>query len=210
MSKQATSPAISTVTTADDGWYRGMTAFAQYTGWLQPIMVAYTILGLVALGALVALGWWTARRAANRAALAAVLWTGIATCVSVALGLGLKQVFAETRPCLALAHVTTVQPCPGPTDYSFPSDHATVATALAAGIYLVNRRLGALAAILALLEGFSRVYLGQHYPHDVAAAIVLSTLVVFAGWPLARRPLTRLLERLEGTVMRPLLTATHD
>lgn len=199
--------ATSTVTKADDGWYRDTTSFAQHTAWLQPLMSAYTVLGIVALGALAVLAWWSARRTGDSAAMAAVAWTGIGSALSVALGLGLKQVFTETRPCLALAGVTTVQPCPGLTDYSFPSDHTTVAVALAAGIYLVNRKLGIIAAVLALIEGISRVYLGQHYPHDVAAGAVLSSLVIFGGWPLARRPLTRLLELLEGTALRPLLTA---
>ena len=182
--------ANSAVTTADDGWYRDITDFAQHTGWLQPIMSVYTTLGIGLLVVILVVGWWTARRAGDRAAMAAAVWTVFGTALSIGLGLGLKQVFAEARPCIALAHVTTVQPCPGPTDYSFPSDHTTVAVALAAGIYLVNRRLGIIAALLALLEGFSRVYLGQHYPHDVVAAIVLGMVVIFAGWPMVRRPLT--------------------
>ena len=197
----------SSVTTADDGWYRGLTGFAQHTGWLHTIMIAYTTLGVALIAALALAGWWVARRAADRTAMAAVAWTGAATALCVGLGLGLKQVFAEVRPCDALAGVATVQPCPGPSDYSFPSDHAVIAAALAAGVYLINRGLGAVAAVLALLEAFSRVYLGQHYPHDVAAGLALSAAVLFGGWPLARRPLTRILEALERTALRPLLTS---
>ena len=200
--------AASTVTTADDGWYRSITAFAQHTSWLQGPMKLYTSasFGLLALMALYA--WWSARARSDRAAMAAAAWLGISTVIAIACGLGLKQVFQESRPCLAI-HVATVQACPGATDYSFPSDHTTVAVALAAGIWLLDRRLGAVAAVLALLEGFSRVYLGQHYPHDVAAAICLSTLIVFGGWVLVRRPLTRILQALESTPLRPLLTAAR-
>jgi membrane-associated phospholipid phosphatase len=103
--------------------------------------------------------------------------------------------------------VTTVAACPGPTDYSFPSDHTTVAAALAAGLWLVNRRLGLIAVAAALLEGFSRVYLGQHYPHDVLAGLVLSTVITAAGWVLARRPLASLVHWLAHTPLRPLLSA---
>ena len=94
----------------------------------------------------------------------AVAWLGLGTLVAVSCGLILKQVFTETRPCLAMPGVATVQPCPGPTGYSFPSDHTTVVVALAVGLWIYSRRLGLIAAVFALLEGFSRVYLGQHYP----------------------------------------------
>ncbi|HET9171117.1 MAG TPA: phosphatase PAP2 family protein [Actinospica sp.] len=199
-------PAVSTVTTADDGWYRDVTSFAQHTGWLHGAMSLYTE-GVFAVLVLLALyAWWSARARADLAALTAVLWTGIGTLVCVACGLGLKQVFQESRPCLAI-HVATVQACPGPTDYSFPSDHTTVAVALAVGLWIFSRRLGIVAAVLALTEGFSRVYLGQHYPHDVLAAIVLSTVLMVAGWILMNRPLAALLGALERTPLRPLLTS---
>ncbi|MBS2966322.1 phosphatase PAP2 family protein [Actinocrinis puniceicyclus] len=197
--------AVSTVTSADDGWYRDITSFAQHTAYLHALMTAYTTASFGLLGLLALYAWWRARRNADRTAMAAVAWTGIGTAVAVAAGLALKQVFAEARPCLAM-HVATVQPCPGPTDYSFPSDHTTVAVALAAGLLLAERGLGLIAAALALLEGFSRVYLGQHYPHDVAAGLILSVLILMACWPLVRRPLIRLLAVLETTRLRPVLT----
>jgi len=56
------------------------------------------------------------------------------------------------------------------TDFSFPSDHATAAFAIA-GAFLVHgmrrRGLGFLAA--ALLVTVSRVYVGTHYASDVVA-----------------------------------------
>lgn len=205
MTATAAPATISTVTTADDGWYRDITSFAQHTGYLHALMSAYTELSIGLLALLGLYAWWQARRHADRTAMAAVAWTAIGTVVAIAAGLALKQVFAETRPCLAM-HVATVQPCPGPTDYSFPSDHTIIAVALAAGLLLVNRGLGLIAAALALLEGFSRVYLGQHYPHDVVAGIILSALILIAGWALVRRPLILLITALEATRLRPVLT----
>jgi membrane-associated phospholipid phosphatase len=199
-------PAVHTVTTADGGWYRAVTSFAQHTAWLHAAMAFYTLAGIGVLALMALYAWWDARRRAARAAMAAVAWIGVGTLVAVGAGLALKQVFTEARPCLAMPGVATVQPCPGPTDYSFPSDHTTVAAALAVGLWIFSRRLGLIAAVLALLEGFSRVYLGQHYPHDVAAGLLLSALVLTAGWPLARRLLGALLARLESTPVRPVLT----
>ncbi|WP_329240342.1 phosphatase PAP2 family protein [Actinoallomurus sp. NBC_01490] len=193
----------------DGTWYRGMTGFAQRTPWLQPLMTAYTTVGVLLLCALLVLAWWNARRRGDLAAITAVAWAGVGTLVCVAVATALKQVFAEGRPCLAIAHVTTVQPCPGPSDYAFPSNHTALAAALAAGIWLASRRLGLIAAVLALLEGFSRVYLGQHYPHDVLAALALAALITFGGWPLTRRPLAYLIHWFVRTPLRLLLTGTR-
>ncbi|MBR7827609.1 phosphatase PAP2 family protein [Actinospica sp. MGRD01-02] len=198
--------AVSTVTTADDGWYRDITSFARHTAWLHGIMSLYTVGAVAVLVLMACYAWWSARARADRAAMAAVAWIGIGTVVSVACGLGLKQVFKETRPCLVI-HVATVQACPGATDYSFPSDHTIISVALAVGLLIYSRKLGAVAAIIALVEGFSRIYLGQHYPHDVFAAIVVSTVIMLAGWVLLRGLLDRLIGALEATPLRPLLTS---
>lgn len=205
MASALATPAVSTVTTADDGWYRDITSFAQHTAWLHGIMSLYTVGAIAVLVLMACYAWWSARARADRAAMAAVAWIGIGTVISVACGLGLKQVFQETRPCLAI-HVTTVQACPGATDYSFPSDHTIVSVALAVGLLIYSRKLGALAAVIALVEGFSRIYLGQHYPHDVLAAIIVSTVIMLAGWVLVRGLLVRVIGALEATPLRPLLT----
>ena len=201
-----TPPHTKTVTTADDSWYRAITSFAQHTTWLQGSMEIYTFGGLVLLCVLAVYAWWGARVRADRAAMAAVAWLWLGTLISIGAGLALKQVFQENRPCQVI-RVATVQACPGPADYSFPSDHTTMAVALAVGLWIVSRKLGIIAALLAVIEAFSRVYLGQHYPHDVLAAAVLSAAVLLVGWPLARRPLARLVAALEATALRPLLTA---
>ncbi|MBS2965917.1 phosphatase PAP2 family protein [Actinocrinis puniceicyclus] len=196
---------IKTVTTADDGWYRSITSFAQHTAWLQGTMKLYTLTGIALLCLMALYAWWNARARADHAAMAAVAWLGLGTLLSIGGGLLLKQIFQENRPCQAI-HVATVEACPGPADYSFPSDHTTFVVALAAGLWIVGRKLGIIAAILAAIEGFDRVYLGQHYPHDVLGGAVLSTAVLLIGWVLLRGPLTRLLALLLGTPLRPLLT----
>ena len=196
---------IRTVTTVDAGWYRAVTSFAQQTAWLHEPMHLYSGGGIVLLGLLAVAAWWTARARADPSSIAAVAWLGVGSIVSVGAGLLLKNVFQESRPCQAI-HVATVEACPGGTDYSFPSDHTTFAVALAVGLWLVNRKLGIIALALAALEGFDRVYTGQHYPHDVIAAALLGAVVMLLGWPLARGALTRLVEALEQTRLRPLLT----
>jgi membrane-associated phospholipid phosphatase len=75
-------------------------------------------------------------------------------------------------------------------DASFPSDHAVMAGAAAAGLWLASRALGALATAAALVMAFSRVYIAAHYPWDVAAGLAFGALVALLGWLLLRTPLT--------------------
>lgn len=63
---------------------------------------------------------------------------------------------------------------------SFPSDHAIVFFCLATGLWLVSRRLGAVALGYALLgSSFPRVYLGIHYPTDVLAGAALGIGIAY-------------------------------
>ena len=73
------------------------------------------------------------------------------------------------------------------TDPSFPSDHATMAGAAAVGLWIVNRRLGIVAAAAALLMAITRVYIAAHYPGDVLAGLLLGAIVAIGTWLLLRR-----------------------
>ena len=64
--------------------------------------------------------------------------------------------------------------------------------AVAAGLLLVNRRLGLLACLAAALMAVARVYIAAHYPWDVLAGVAFGASVALLGWLLLRRPLTAL------------------
>ena len=84
-----------------------------------------------------------------------------------------------------ISHVLTFSTLQGiPSSYSFPSVHAAVVvglwglTCLLAAMELTGCRrwsLIAMGAILALLIGFSCVYLGVRYPRDVLGGYLLAT-----------------------------------
>ncbi|MEU7925779.1 phosphatase PAP2 family protein [Micromonospora sp. NPDC049801] len=107
----------------------------------------------------------------------------------------LKTVVDEDRPCRTVGRAIIAGTCPPPGDYSFPSNHATLAGALAVTTLLLSRRLGLLALPLALLAAFSRVFVGVHYPHDVAAGLLLGALVALVATPLLARPAAEALRR---------------
>jgi undecaprenyl-diphosphatase len=67
-----------------------------------------------------------------------------------------------------------------PTDHSFPSGHT--ATSFAAALILARAvpRRAWLFYVLAAAIGFSRIYVGVHYPTDVLGGAVLGLLVATA------------------------------
>ena len=64
--------------------------------------------------------------------------------------------------------------------------------AVAAGLLLVNRRLGLLACLAGALIALARVYIAAHYPWDVLSGRAFGASVALLGWLLMRRPLTAL------------------
>jgi undecaprenyl-diphosphatase len=160
----------------DGGLYIDVTSFARETRWLNGAMNAYTTFGLVLLGVMLGAAWWIEWRGDRTATIRLVTILAGMGCAVVA-NVGLKALVQERRPCLSMHHGYTVVACPAPTDYAFPSNHAAFAGALAVGVLLFDRRLGVLALALALLEGFSRVYLGIHYPRDAVVGLLLGAAV---------------------------------
>lgn len=75
------------------------------------------------------------------------------------------------------------------TGYSFPSGHSqTVATLWSGlGLWTGKRWVWALGAVITLLVGLSRLYLGVHYPKDVIVGILLGWAMALVCWKLFYR-----------------------
>lgn len=159
---------------------------------LDRLMPALSIAGklgtiwLVLLVATAALGKKTGRRIA------------LAGFVALAMGFTaselLKEITMRPRPFLSLPDVRLlVSP---PHSYAFPSDHTTSAFAAASGAALAARRLlgrvplwGWAMMALAAAISYSRIYVGVHYPTDVAAGLFLGIACGWIGalWTTSRR-----------------------
>ncbi|MEX0621897.1 MAG: phosphatase PAP2 family protein [Candidatus Woykebacteria bacterium] len=86
-----------------------------------------------------------------------------------------------------------------PTDPSFPSNAAAVGFALATSIFLIDKKLGTIALLLAFSYSLSRVYAGVHFPADVIVGALLGVLAVLfiAQFKTLIKQSTRLLEKIQ-------------
>ena len=143
---------------------------------------------LIVLVALTFLIPWRSRRSERRDG--AVLATAAAG-LALLINQPIAHLVDRTRPFLAHpahAHLLISQSH----DPSFPSDHATGAFALAFGIWIYDRTIGAFILVLAAIVAFARVYVGTHYPGDVVGGALIGIAMASALYLIA--PTRRLLE----------------
>jgi undecaprenyl-diphosphatase len=191
----------------DDSFYRGFNSLARNTSWAHGLITAYAKYGIVVFSVLFLAAWWWARLAPDPEREMALLgWACIGAVVAFVVAQGIGALVDRSRPYETIHDAVVL--IPRSSDVSFPSDHATVAGALAAGLWLVNRRVGQLAVVAAVALGLARVYVGVHFVSDVVGGLVLGAAVALIGSrPAVRvlRPLVVALERIP--LVRPLIRA---
>lgn len=126
---------------------------------------------------------------------------GLFTGISCLLASGITQLlkhtiyFEEVRPKLFFSPSSPLRFVPGVENYlynTFPSGHATLAFAFffSLAIIVKNKVLQLLLFTTALLIGFSRIYLSQHFLGDVffgsligtSTTLVVMTYSMHKGW----------------------------
>lgn len=146
-------------------------AFAGAPG-IQLLSEIPLVLLAVAVAATVGHAWW-ARSPHRVVATAAAIGVGVGYLASE----GLKVAVGQPRPC---ARWSLAGDCPPAGDWSFPSNHATLAfgSAVVLAVAIRSTRAACAALALAVVVAAGRVLEGSHYLHDVAAGAALGILAV--------------------------------
>ncbi|MEU8787689.1 phosphatase PAP2 family protein [Streptomyces sp. NPDC048637] len=166
--------------------------------WVNKAMEYIGEYGIIAgLAVLCLIAWWSARRRPGApAAVAGLVWAPLAAGIALLANIPIRSFVERPRPFKDHAGLEVL--IPGKSDFSFVSDHATLTMAVGVGLFVAHRKFGLIGILLALAEGFCRVYMGVHYPTDVVGGFALGTAVALLLAPLAQAllvPLTTAIGR---------------
>jgi len=188
--------------------YHAINRFVVHHAWLGRVFEAIVSYGTILIAVAAFALWLLARPGSDRK------WKVAAASALGAAALGLlvnriiSTVWHRDRP-YQTHHVAKLWG-PHKTDASFPSDHASASFAIAVAVALIDPLVGAAFLVLAVLIAAGRVIIGEHYPTDVLAGIVVGTASAYVAVRLARPLilfLVRLVERgtdpIVGLVRRP-------
>lgn len=89
----------------------------------------------------------------------------------------IKPFIGRIRPCHLYENLRLLVHCGG--KYSFPSSHASNISAAAFLFSYFYRKGSTIFLFIALVVGFSRIYVGVHYPLDVLAGFVVGFCSTF-------------------------------
>lgn len=143
--------------------------------WADAFLGVVTHLGGAVVSIAIAVTVWLAVPSLSRTGLLA----GFALAVSHGLVQLVKRTASRPRPQMPPGLETLVRT---PDRFSFPSGHSAAALSVGMPIALAIGGLWGWAILgLALTVGFSRAYLGVHYPGDVLMGWLLALLGIWAG-----------------------------
>ncbi len=151
--------------------------FGPHPHWLNSVMVFITVPENFALAAVVAALFLltTCGNRGRRLVTSLLLGVGVSDPLS---SFGIKSLVARPRPCHGIVSDHLLKGCSD--SWSFPSSHAVNIFCAATILSRIYPKATIPAYFFAAAVGYSRVYIGVHYPLDVISGAVIGTLLGLA------------------------------
>ena len=149
-----------------NGWVGTSPIFDRLVQWvvsdyLIPVVFSVVLLGLW-------FGW--ADQAMRERHQRGVMLAGIGVGIASAMVKISNMVYFRPRPFDSIDVELLFYP---PTDSSFPANPVAITVAMAAGVWVANKRMGTIMYIVAFVYGCSRVYSGVFYPLDILGGALI-------------------------------------
>lgn len=140
------------------------------SGYITIIFISFTLIG----GSIFLLGYIISMALRSEFKDALIILTALLITMTVVYSL--KTLLDRPRPFLTIPEVISVECIFSP---SFPSGHAARFAVLPGIQFEEKSRYRYIYLILSFIVGFSRIYLGVHYPSDVIVGWVLGYMIGF-------------------------------
>jgi undecaprenyl-diphosphatase len=182
--------------------YHSVNDFVWRHHWLGSFFKAIETYGTILIAVAAFALWFFSRPGGDRKWKVAAGSSLGAAAIGLAINRIIAAIYHRDRPFIThpSAHVFGAHK----TDASFPSDHATAAIAIAVAVLLIDTGVGLAFLALAVLITMGRVIIGEHYPGDVLASVVIGIVVAFIVVRLGR-PVIVFLVRIVERVTDPVL-----
>ncbi|MGA3354090.1 MAG: phosphatase PAP2 family protein [Acidimicrobiales bacterium] len=193
--------------------YLDVNRFAARTAWAHSVLAFFARpYALAVLVALVVVALVRARvtgfGGSDIDQIAALVWAGIGTAVAYAVSVPVVHLVGRARPFVVIPQAAVL--ISRPSGFSFPNEHAVIAGAVAAGLWLSRARLVAsVATLLAVVIAFAVVYAGTAYPGDALAGLLLGVFVCLALYPFVIGSLRDLAHGLARSPFKFLVGGGH-
>ncbi|KKO55379.1 undecaprenyl-diphosphatase [Paenibacillus sp. DMB20] len=180
--------------------FRTINDLGKQFAFLNPVAVIVAEYMLYIL-ALAMLAYWFTRNSRNRMM---VIQAGLAFVFAEVIGKLAGKLYEHHQPFAELPHVNKL--IDHAIDNSFPSDHTILFFSVCFSFWLVRKREGWIWLALACCVAISRIWVGVHYPVDIAAGAligIISALLMYWLTPklgMVKRLLT-LYEKAEQRVL---------
>lgn len=167
---------------------------------LNPVVIFFAEYMLYFLCLTIILFWFS-RKTENRRM---VIQSVIAFALAEILGKAVGQFYSHHQPFAELPHVNKL--VEHAVDNSFPSDHSILFFSICFSFWFVRKKDRWLWLALPLCVGISRIWVGVHYPFDVAAGALLGIIsALLVRWLMPRLSIINRLLVLYETIEQRIL-----